>query len=483
MPPSCPTPYVEYIFSLKYLSTTKVSSCEIIIDKQQVAEYIDNQAGGDKTLNSFELPPTLNDMGNVNQLDLRNIQSESQVASQRHAEIQYEIKETLVTAKESKSTPAVMSLLPHEKMDMESLLIEKCPMKTSKDVPRTFSFNLILQSVKFNRRPEIGIWQISFHHQKADTCFTIANVELTEVQSNLVEFKNLELQLFFSSTADQILDLVASDSCSLRINGPRSLYAHADIDNESLLVSTKEKRSGVILMETQTGQKIAMAHIFVYLDDLGINLNSQLKRHCTPFGEQNTAPYMDENLAYKIVEELEDWKNKQQEIFLVELKRKEISYLAKLSAEWQKKKAEQENQLAGKLDECTALSETLEAAHRTLQEKGIEKIEQEKLEERARNEVEKNYAKKFLELNEKCRRIEDDLSHQLKLETLRYRELEITKDTLLKENTRLETDMEELTTKYNEMKQSFLPKEQLAGLFQDVVSKHFTLKIHILFLI
>lgn len=79
----------------------------------------------------------------------------------------------------------------------------------------------MLQNVKFSRRPEVGIWQISLHHPKADTPFTLANVQLADVCSNLVEFKDLELVLFFASNTDEILNLIISEPCTISINGPR----------------------------------------------------------------------------------------------------------------------------------------------------------------------------------------------------------------------------------------------------------------------
>lgn len=66
--------------------------------------------------------------------------------------------------------------------------------------------------------------------------------------------------------------------------------------------------------DQQSCEKIAMAQIFVYLDDLGINFNSQFKRHSKMLPQPK--PYMDEALAYKIVEDL---KAKQMEHFLAGL--------------------------------------------------------------------------------------------------------------------------------------------------------------------
>lgn len=363
LPPTALKPYVEYAFGLKYLSTTKISNCEVIVDKPQVAEFIDNQAGGDVCLqHTLELPPTedVDAKPTGNDQEVRATRSDTELVSAREAEIRSSRGKQ---PKLTRSEPLIQ--FNPDKTDFDTLLMEKNESRPAKNIPRTFSFNLILQTVKFTRRPEIGIWQISLHHPKSDTTFTIANIELTEICSNLIEFRDLELQLFFSSTTDEILDLIECEPCVLTINGPRGVHATADLDNEILLVGTKEKRSGVILMEDQNGEKIAMAHIFVYLDDLGLSFNSQVKRLSSL--TQQPRAYMDENLAYKIVEELEEWKLKQQEVFLVELKRKEVAHLAHLTAEWQKRKSEQENLLSEKLEQCSMLTAALDEAHKTLQ--------------------------------------------------------------------------------------------------------------------
>lgn len=56
-------PIVEYEFSLKYLSTTKLkNNPDVILEEPppplQTEQYIDNQAGGDIASNVIELPPT-----------------------------------------------------------------------------------------------------------------------------------------------------------------------------------------------------------------------------------------------------------------------------------------------------------------------------------------------------------------------------------------------------------------------------------------
>lgn len=115
-------------------------------------------------------------------------------------------------------------------------------------------------------------------------------------------------------------------------------------------------------MENTINEKIAIVHASLDLIDLGTNFNSH-KNNIVVLQKKTN---LDEDLAYQFVEELEEWKTKQQEMFLVELKRREINHLANLSTEWQRKRSELESTLTNKLDQCHLLTAALEEAHHTV---------------------------------------------------------------------------------------------------------------------
>ncbi|XP_055382421.1 centrosomal protein of 120 kDa [Condylostylus longicornis] len=520
-PKSALVPYMEFIFNLKLLSTNEVSDREIEIHNMQKSEFVDNvfddkkvseeNTNEEATNNVVEVisKSLLNDQDNfydannnsqvVN--DEKITETKSEIAllenlslnkesilfgtSKSFLDVQENFNDTnnnshvVVDSKtiDTRLETTIQENSPLNKNTLfgknEILIKEKLKKESPKNIPRTFSFNLILQTVKFNRFVDTGIWQISLQHQNADTTYTVANIELTEISSNLIEFKNFMLQLFFSSRADTVLEVVSSESCVLKICGPRGIFAVAELNNEILLTSNKEKHSGVVLMENQNGEKCALAYISVYMEDLGISFNSQIKKHVNNDNNPPTiAAYFDENLAYKVVEELEDWKKKQLENFLVELKRKEVNHLAMLSLEWQKRKSELENSLSKKLEECSQLYDTLEKAHLTLKEKGLSYSEHEKLVEKIRKDTEEKFSKIITGLNEKIKRIEYDMEHKIKLEQLKYKELELENINMEKEKFSLKKDLDELHKICNEMKENYVPKEQLIALLQDMSVLH-----------
>lgn len=121
-------------------------------------------------------------------------------------------------------------------------------------------------------------------------------------------------------------------------------------------------------MENESAEKIAMVQALAELTDLGANLNAQ-QRKFESFHQPKTGrrqPHLDEELAYKMVEELEDWKIQQQEAFLVDLKRREINHLSRLTAEWTRRRGDLENALTHKLEQCTLLTSALEIANHNL---------------------------------------------------------------------------------------------------------------------
>lgn len=256
---------------------------------------------------------------------------------------------------------------------------------TAKVTPKTFSYQLTLQQVRFTRKVEPGIWQVSLHHPKAHTPIALLNISVRET-STASTFENVTVELLFSFAASGIRSVIESEPCVLNIKGPHAIFATAELDNGTLL--GQQRTAGIVLMENEAGEKIAMAHAYVELTDLGANLNAQQPKF-TRFAQPNGGgggggaagsscggggggggarlkPHLDEELAYKMVEELEQWKTQQQDSFLVELKRREINHLARLTTEWTRRRSELEALLTQKFEQCSQLTSALEVANKNV---------------------------------------------------------------------------------------------------------------------
>lgn len=103
----------------------------------------------------------------------------------------------------------------------------------AKITQKTFSYKLLLKSIEFCRKAELGIWQLSLHHPKAHTPLTLTNVTVREISKNT--FRNIELVLYFSAEVIGIRSIIESEPCVLHIKGPHGFVATAELDNGTLL--------------------------------------------------------------------------------------------------------------------------------------------------------------------------------------------------------------------------------------------------------
>lgn len=294
-------PFIEFRFMLTYLSTKQLAVVEV--NERKKMTEIDYAAAGDNT-QYFELAPTEAAVEEIEQYT-KSVQELLTSDAAEPAEI------FLV-----KSAPEIVSIVPE-------VFPRQPSVSFSDDIDETyhtFTYTLVLQSIKFsNKMAEDGVWQVSFYHPRADTPFTIVNLELRDARTESIDFGNLELDLYFSTTATNVQDLVASDQAIFNICGPHGTRGKAELNNKSLLAASKENKSGIILLENPQGENIAMANISVRLNDLGVNHNSQFKKSVVMEPTAIVKPYVDDGLAYRFVEDLEKWKKAQEEDFLVEV--------------------------------------------------------------------------------------------------------------------------------------------------------------------
>lgn len=265
-----------------------------------------------------------------------------------------------------------------EQMSAKSAAASLGPQSAAvRNTANTFSYLLHLQQVRFTRKADVGIWQVSLHHPKAHTPVALVNI----LVRGTTTIDNVSIELLFSFEPTGIRAVIASEPCVLNIKGPHAMFATAELDNATLLAQPAGI-VGIILMENEACEKVAIANAYVELTDLGPNLNAQqpkFRRFAQPSSVApgsrvegagdgvGIKPHLDEELAYKMVEELEHWKTAQQEDFLVELKRREVQHLSRLTGEWTQRRGELEVMLTQKLDQCAVLTKALEAAKTNVQ--------------------------------------------------------------------------------------------------------------------
>lgn len=463
--PNTNRPTMEYKIMIQYIATKKLHQTELLENYKRHQE-IDSKAGGDHIeVPAIEKRKVLS--------DIPEIQSESNASHPvKAAGVGKEGQVNVILAPKTSATHS-------EKVDFESMLDGQVS-----ELPRLFSCNLKLNSANFNRKPEKGIWQFSFCHDKADTPRIFINKDISDVgkiKDNAITFDDLEMKLYFTSRTDDIMDLIKSSDCTLCVKGPRGTHVKAQLDCKSLLIGNKEKMAGTILLQDKTDHVTAMASIYVYLEDLGVNFNSQLR---TPIAQEtldachsemnvtrnmNEQKMLDENVTYKMIEELEEWKVNQQESFIADLKQKETQHLERLKFIWNEKQQKFEQELVMKADKLTTLTKTLQDAQSRLKDKDIRHSREEKDIQSVKQELEKSYNDQLLAIRERARRMEDDLLHEMKLKDIRFEDVQRCNEHMKTENCELRQRCECLQSQLNELKANMVPKEEVERLLQEMV--------------
>lgn len=302
-------------------------------------------------------------------------------------------------------------------------------------IPKTFSYTLALLDCSFNKRPFSGIWRLTLQHPLADISSAVRNLEISNVVVDQISFEDMTMRLYFTTYSERLHDLIKSKPCLLTLKGPRGVLATAELDNNNILSQGKSK--GIVLLENELNEQIAMAHISVEIEEIGLNFNTESTlRTRRQQGQQIRNTFLDEDFAYKMIEELEEWKQAQQSEFLADLKIREISHLTQLSNEWQRKRREEEIKLQKKIDHCEQLTQTLEEAHVMFKERNRTDIEYEQTLLKARAELEKCYARKIDTVNGKILQIEREQEFKEKTD--------IKRDKLKDQNEKLKAKIQSL---------------------------------------
>ncbi|EGK97355.1 AGAP013118-PA [Anopheles gambiae str. PEST] len=358
------------------------------------------------------------------------------------------------------STPVTDN--PHCDAEREKIDIERILLTTEqnlRDIRHTFAFRVCVGTVRFTSGPASGLWQLALQHPKADTPFTKIRLELlpdVAVHEDRIEFGGVTLELFFSTLPDKVVDIIGSEPSKLTLNGPHSTYALARLDNESLLVGTRERQpAGVVVMINEAGENVAIASISCTLEEVGLNYNSQLgvvqeeptRQDCchsaAPQTAHGLAKRFDATVAYQLVEKQKAWMHEQRQQFMEQLEEKERKHLQALEQSWKKRQAETEKRLADRLARADALAAALEEAHRKAETRVPEDGPRVK-------QIEQQFKAQLEEIRAKAVRLEQEAEAQIETTRRQCRELQqqqaqlsISQQQLLDSNRTLQSELDQ----------------------------------------
>lgn len=351
-------------------------------------------------------------------------------------------------------------------------------------IPHLFSFNLKLKYAKFNLNPPAGIWQISFFHEKADTQRSFLNFEIDESdfeEENIINFNCLEIKLYFISQPDRIIDVIkSSEICFLYIRGPHNLHAKTNLNCKNLTLSTEESIICNILLKNLNDVVIALAAIEINLTDNGLNLNasvnitnsevyndSLVNATRTIVNEQNDEMSFNANIAYKMIEELDEWKQREQEKFLYELKDTENNFLNRIKRDWNLIKVKYETEYIEKSNALSTALKSIEHVQKSLTYNEIVK-ETENMEDLKR-ELEKSFKNQLIIIQDHAKCIEKDLTQELQMKELKFKELNCCNEQLREENCELRKMNECLQAEINELRFNLVSKNEVEKLVTKMV--------------
>ncbi|CAH2982236.1 unnamed protein product [Chilo suppressalis] len=193
--------------------------------------------------------------------------------------------------------------------------------------------------------------------------------------------------------------------------------------------------------------------------DTYIQSTEKVKRAMTPRER--------DEIMQRVVDELEDWKEKQQELYKLQLKRKEEYHLELLAKEWEKQRIELESKLRRGVEQCRTLASDLARATEDFRLRGYRNTHREHKLLEAKKALEAHYTAKYQELREASQKMEDDMNHQLKIKDMRIEELELKVLSMEKQVDVLKNNFKNIE-KEAESKYSGLTKDQTASLIQEL---------------
>ncbi|XP_073960069.1 centrosomal protein of 120 kDa-like isoform X1 [Choristoneura fumiferana] len=210
----------------------------------------------------------------------------------------------------------------------------------------------------------------------------------------------------------------------------------------------------------ERGEESTPVKLEMSKSDTCIQSDKDMVKRAIPFTDRDV-------IMQKFVDELEDWKEKQQELFKLQLKRKEEYHLDLLADEWSKKRNELETKLSRGVEQCRNLAADLSRATEDFRLRGYRNTEREKKLLDAKKALETHYSAKYQELREASRKMEDDMNHKLKLKDMRIEELDAKVKLLERQVDTLKNNIKN-TEKEAESKYSGLTKDQTASLIQEL---------------
>ncbi|CAK9825973.1 Centrosomal protein of 120 kDa [Anthophora retusa] len=331
-----------------------------------------------------------------------------------------------------------------------------------------YCLNILLIAIKpISSKLTVPCLEIRFHHPKTESISTFC----PKVQLSLgekIKLQDIGCKLQFISAMDEIKQLLLTYPPKIsiyKVEGNAKTYISKSlISTKELFLQNKAEHQYNIPLYDVEQNNIGNLDIMLSLDDHGPYY--RIKR--TTLSENLGPPILDDSLAYKIVDELETWKERQMEIFKIELKRKEDRHLNLLSQEWQKQRESLETKLACSVEQCKMLANSLNNATEDLRTRRLKSLEKETRLIKANEDLQWRYETKLRDLKQSLQTMQEELMSKISALEKRKISLEAQVEQLSSENERLQLLVTKQSEEIEAYQKGSLTQDQTANLLQEL---------------
>ncbi|KAL6436897.1 hypothetical protein ACFW04_004925 [Cataglyphis niger] len=308
--------------------------------------------------------------------------------------------------------------------------------------------------------------EFRFHHPKADIT-SMLRATMPLLSGEKIKLQEIGCQFHFISMPDEIKQLLKSFPPKISmydINESAQPLSLSTLDVKPLFHQVKPECQYKLPLYDINQCKISEIDMVLKLENRGPHFI--LKKET--IGKNLGPPILDDSLAYKIVDELETWKDRQKEMFKAELKRKEERHLNILSDEWRKQKENLESKLACSVEQCKILANSLNNATEDLKTRRLKSLENETRLIKANEDLQWRYETKLQELKDSLDVMQNDFTLKIiKLEEKKTA-LEAQVEILLYENETLKSSTSKQADELQMYQKASLTKDQTASLLQEL---------------
>uniref|UniRef100_A0A0C9QLD1 Cep120_0 protein n=1 Tax=Fopius arisanus TaxID=64838 RepID=A0A0C9QLD1_9HYME len=309
--------------------------------------------------------------------------------------------------------------------------------------------------------------EFRFHHPKADIMSTLYP-KIPVTVGETLRLQDIGCKLHLISSVDEIKHLLVANPLRISIRDEERIekgcLGQVELDVNRIFDDPAWRSQYEAVLIDSSRHVIGSTEVHMDLRDYG----PYYRTTKSIWSEKLGPPILDDSLASKIVDELETWKERQQEMFKVELKRKEERHLNLLSEEWQRRRESLESQLACSVEQCKILANNLNKATDDLRTRRVQSIEKEEQLIKTNEELKWAYDRKVRDLNDASERMREDCTLKLSRLEEEKKNFEDQISELKRENCRLHKIISKQNEDLIKLQKSSVASDQTENLMQQI---------------